>query len=90
MRWRMIKSHFTRRIVAAGEPVPNRAKTECRLWARRFWEHTIRDEHDLQQHINYIHGNPVKHGLSERIEDWPWSSFHRYRTDSCPGKPSPG
>jgi putative transposase len=82
MRWRMIKSLFTRRVVAAGESIPGRTKGERRLWARRFWEHTMRDEDDLQQHVDYIHGNPVKHGWSERIEEWPWSSFHRYRTAS--------
>lgn len=28
--------------------------------------------------MNYIHNNPVKHGLVERPEDWPWSTYHRY------------
>ena len=27
---------------------------------------------------NYIHYNPVKHGLVSRVSDWPYSSFHRY------------
>ena len=38
----------------------------------------IRDEADLNQHVDYIHYNPVKHGLVKRVIDWPWSSFHRY------------
>ncbi len=28
--------------------------------------------------MDYIHFNPVKHGLVERLTDWPHSSFHRY------------
>ncbi len=48
------------------------------MWQRRFWEHTIRDETDLVRHVDYIHYNPVKHGLVSRVNDWPHSSFHRY------------
>jgi REP-associated tyrosine transposase len=43
----------------------------------RFWEHTIRDETDLERHVDYIHYNPVKHRLVSRVTDWPYSSFHR-------------
>jgi putative transposase len=28
--------------------------------------------------VDYIHVNPVKHRLSARVRDWPWSSFYRY------------
>ncbi len=28
--------------------------------------------------MDYIHVNPLKHGLVERVRDWPWSTFHRY------------
>ena len=51
---------------------------ESGLWQRRFWEHRIRDEDDLQRHIDYIHYNPVKHGWVDRAEDWPYSTFHRF------------
>lgn len=48
------------------------------IWQRRFWEHTIRDLEDFNRHIDYIHYNPVKHGLVSNVSDWQWSSFHRY------------
>jgi putative transposase len=48
------------------------------LWQRRYWEHTIRDGADFDRHVDYIHYNPVKHGLVARAADWPHSSFHRY------------
>ena len=53
-------------------------RQESTLWQRRYWEHTIRDEKDYLVHLEYIHYNPVKHGLVNRVADWEWSSFHRY------------
>jgi putative transposase len=32
----------------------------------------------MNNHIDYIHFNPLKHGLVDQVMDWPWSSFHRY------------
>ena len=54
------------------------AKREKGIWQRRYWEHTIRDDADFERHVDYIHYNPVKHGLAARVVDWPHSSFHRY------------
>ncbi len=78
-RWQAIKAGFTRQLRTSGvvNLAPN-DKGEVALWQRRFWEHTVRDDTDLANHINYIHFNPVKHGLVEQVKDWPWSSFHRY------------
>jgi putative transposase len=55
-------------------------RRESDLWQRRFWEHTIRDERDYAAHCDYIHYNPVKHGLSKYPGDWPYSTFHRFVT----------
>ncbi|WP_425437481.1 transposase [Neisseria iguanae] len=48
------------------------------MWQRQYWEHEIRNQQDLNAHINYIHINPVKHGYVVREKDWPYSSFHLY------------
>jgi putative transposase len=53
-------------------------RSESSFWQRRFWEHCIRDERDLQRHLDYIHWNPVKHGYVKRAIDWPYSTFHRF------------
>ncbi len=45
------------------------------IWQPRFWEHLIRDDKDLQKHADYIHYNPVRHGLVKRPRDYPYSSF---------------
>ena len=77
MRWALIKAAFTRATRLGGARA---RRGERSLWQRRFWEHTIRDEDDLQRHIDYVHFNPVKHGYVGRVQDWPHSSFHRYVT----------
>lgn len=51
---------------------------EKNIWQRRFWEHFIRDERDYVQHCDYLHYNPVKHGLCLTPTDWPFSSIHRF------------
>jgi putative transposase len=78
-RWSLIKSAFSRGF----DPTQSRssskvAKREKGIWQRRYWEHAIRDDADLERHVDYIHFNPVKHGYATRVSDWPHSSFHRY------------
>ncbi|MEJ2646433.1 MAG: transposase [Gammaproteobacteria bacterium] len=53
-----------------------RRRGERGVWQRRYWEHLIRDEADFAAHMDYVHINPVKHGLVERVIDWPYSTFH--------------
>ncbi len=77
-RWRRIKGHFSSALIEAGLRLKRRPNGDLALWQRRFWEHTIRDDRDFARHIDYIHINPVKHGLARRVRDWPYSSFHRY------------
>ena len=48
------------------------------VWQQRYWEHCIRDERDLERHLDYVHFNPVKHGLSECPHGWAYSSFQRW------------
>src|SRR5205085_9823959 len=77
-RWMRIKTNFSRGLPpSAGRSASKVAKREKGIWQRRYWEHAIRDEKDLERHVNYIHYNPVKHGLVSRVADWPHSSFHR-------------
>jgi len=78
-RWNLIKSGFSRGLAASALRSPRQiSKREKGLWQRRYWEHVIRNEADLQRHIDYIHFNPVKHRLVSRVIDWPHSSFHQY------------
>ena len=51
------------------------------LLQRHYWEHLIRDDADYQRHVDYVHVNPLKHGYVKRVQDWPYSTFHRYVDD---------
>ncbi|QTD46543.1 REP-associated tyrosine transposase [Ottowia testudinis] len=78
-RWRLFKFYFSSHFPASAERSQSKvAKGEKGIWQRRFWEHRIRDKQDLQRHVDYIHYNPVKHGLVRQAADWPYSSFHRF------------
>lgn len=83
VRWANVKRLFTQNYLANGGralPVsPSRVRhNERGIWQPRYWEHRIRDEDELRAYRDYIHINPVKHGLVEQPTAWPWSSVHRY------------
>jgi len=67
LRWGWFKKEVTKQV--------DMGKS---IWQPRFWEHQIRDDNDYAAHCDYIHYNPVKHGLVLAPGDWPWSTFHRF------------
>ena len=73
-RWRLIKTAFTKSLSVRGL---QRRKGEAGIWQRRYWEHTIETERDLNNCINYIHANPFHHGYVNNIDDWPYSSWQK-------------
>ena len=81
VRWGLIKRRFS----ASAKNWLNRSALtasqtkhrEVGIWQRRFWEHMIRDDRDYADHFDYIHYNPVKHGLVQSPKDWQYSTFHR-------------
>ena len=79
LRWSLIKAGFSRQLPPLETVnLSRRLKRERGVWQRRYWEHQVRDEQDLQRHFDYIHFNPVKHGHARRAVEWPYSSIHRY------------
>lgn len=78
-RWRRLKAAFAHDLPKGEQRSASRiAKGERGIWQRRYWEHTLRDEHDFIRHVDYIHYNPVKHGHAKRVAEWPFSSFHQF------------
>lgn len=77
-RWNLVKGGFSRGLEAGKRSTSKLRKREKGIWQRRYWEHAIRDDADLERHVAYTHYNPVKHGLVARVRDWSFSSFHRY------------
>lgn len=89
-----IKGRFSRRWLTMGGEELDQSDSRKRqgyrgVWQKRFWEHQIRDGQDLIRCCDYIHYNPVKHGLVSCPHAWEWSTFHRlvregrYSTDWC-------
>lgn len=77
-RWQAIKSRFSHALPAT-EPrtAVMRRRADRGIWQMRYWEHTIRDTRDYVAHVDYVHFNPVKHGLVADAGSWPYSTFHR-------------
>ena len=77
-RWRLIKMAFSKCLPKTERRSKVRVnRGERGIWQRRFWEHLIRDDADFKAHMDYVHFNPLKHGLVNRVADWPYSTFHR-------------
>ena len=88
IRWSMIKRRFTRQWLTLHQPPVQptarmRRKREPGVWQRRFWEHLIRDQNDMANHMDYIHYNPIKHSLAECPHHWPYSTFHRWTQEGA-------
>ncbi|MCH8505547.1 MAG: transposase [Ectothiorhodospiraceae bacterium] len=79
-RWSIIKRSVSLQLPHASRPPSTPSRTRRRertLWQRRYWEHLIRDEDDLRRHVDYVHYNPVRHGLGASPAEWPHGSFRR-------------
>ena len=78
LRLRLIKANFSKALPRTEWlSAVRQRRGERGVWQRRFWEHLIHSEADYRAHMDYVHINPVKHGLVKRVADWPHSTFHR-------------
>ena len=73
-RWRAVKIAFSK-SVRKSHPLA------ASIWQRRFQQHQIGDDDDYRRLVDYVHGNPVSHGMCHRAADWPWSSVHRFAAE---------
>jgi len=83
LRWLRIKEEFTKAWLEGGggelpQSTSRKRHRQRGVWHKRYWEHTVEDEDDLKRCVDYVHWNPRKHKLVERVQDWRWSSFHRF------------
>jgi putative transposase len=82
-RWHKIKRNFTVKWLAAGGAESRVTRSQAKrghrgVWQRRFHEHQVRDDDELEALCAYAHYNPVKHGYVTRPRDWPHSTIHRF------------
>jgi putative transposase len=78
-RWRLIKTKLSKLIDKTEYINQTRLlRKERGIWQRRYWAHLITDEQDYRVHMDYVHINPLKHGLVAQVSDWPYSTFHKH------------
>ncbi len=65
-----LKQGVSRRLIGDGE----------HFWQKRYYDFNVRNQEQFVEKLRYIHRNPVRRGLCQRPEDWPWSSFLQYAT----------
>lgn len=49
-----------------------KAKRGQPLWQRSFYDHVLRGEEDMEEVAEYIWNNPVRAGLAEEREEYPF------------------
>jgi putative transposase len=52
-----------------------------KVWYR-YWDTCISYEKSYLARLNYVHNNPVKHGLAKKAEDYPWCSMKWFLNNS--------
>lgn len=57
------------------------------FWQDESYDHWVRDGGEFAKIVKYIEYNPVAAGLTDRIEEWPWSSAHWAGETACPTVP---
>jgi putative transposase len=55
-------------------------RDDLQFWQRRYYDFNVHNEEKRIEKLRYMHRNPVKRGLVEKPEQWPWSSFRHYAT----------
>ena len=75
-RVQSIKAAFSRLMPKPQSRRPSLIrKREAGIWQRRYWERTVRDQQEYAAYMDYIHFNPVSHGLAPSPSMWPFSTF---------------
>jgi len=94
LAWVVLPNHYhllarVPEFATAGEALRRVHGPTARAWnaedgtpGRRVWyrytDRAIRSEPHTYTTLNYIHFNPVKHGVAPSPYDWIWSSVHWY------------
>ncbi len=51
-----------------------------RFWQARYYDFNVFTDPKCLEKLDYMHWNPVKRGLVEKMEQWSWSSYRCYTT----------
>jgi putative transposase len=72
-RWRAVKIAFSKALNKAGMTGANEG-----IWERHYQEYRVADDAEYAALVDYVHANPLRHGLCQQASEWPWSSLHRF------------
>ena len=84
-RWRSVKIAFSKAVHKAAPVHP----PDALIWERRFRESRIATDEQYCDLVDYVHANPVTHGMCADALDWPWSSIHRFAAAGLLDRPPP-
>lgn len=73
-----VSKSFSNMFNAYSRAFNNRYNRHGSLFERPFKRKPVETGDYLLQVVYYIHANPIKHDFVDRIEDWPFSSYHSY------------
>jgi putative transposase len=78
-RWRAVKIAFSKALHKTGLALPGPAgASENAIWERHYRDYRVGDDDEYAALVDYVHSNPMLHGLCEQAAEWPWSSLHRF------------
>jgi putative transposase len=78
-RWRAVKIAFSKALNKSGLALSGLAgASDATIWERHYRDYRVADDEDYTALIDYVHSNPIRHGLCEQASEWPWSSLHRF------------
>ena len=77
VRWESIEKRFAKLLLASKSTTKHIKSPIQKIWEYPVELEEIVDELDYKTHMDYIHFNPVKHGLVDQVVEWPYSTFHR-------------
>ena len=74
------QQHAWCRRMLTGLRLPPTVHSDCRyrVWQRGFYPFNVSSEKKRLEKLTYMHGNPIKRGLVNSPDQWPWSSFRFY------------
>ena len=75
------KTHICQKKADMGHKAVGHDAQATPFWQRRYYDRNVRDNEEFIEELKYIHRNPVKRGLVDKPEDWPWSSYRHYALD---------
>jgi putative transposase len=61
----------------SGQAVRKNFPSNLPVWWN-YWDYCPRDEKDYVIRLNYLLHNPVKHGYTDNLYNYPFSSFHQH------------